>query len=64
MAIDVKNEVRRLCFKGALLSALFLKRFNFFLEKRNRGFFFCGYALPALRVDRSVTGLTVYWTFL
>ena len=34
IAIEVKNKVRRLCFGGALLSALFLKRVSF-LEKNN-----------------------------
>ena len=61
IAIYVINEVRRLCFGGALLPALFLEKEIFFgkimifLEKVD----FCSYELPTLRVGRSVTRLTV-----
>ena len=54
------NEVRRLCFGGALLSAL--KKKVSFSEKNEKNDL-CSDALPTLRVGRSVTRLTVYWAF-
>ena len=62
--IDVTNEVRKLCFGGALLRAVFLEKVMFLkkyllCEKVD----FCSCELPTLRVGRPVTRLTVHWAF-
>ena len=59
IAINVINEVRRLCVEDALLFALFLRKVKKkeFCEKVS----FSSDELRTLRVGRSVTRLTVYW---
>ena len=63
IAIDVINDVGRLCFGGALLGALFKKKKNDIPQKNNKKwktYFLHRHGLSTLRVGRSVTRLTVH----
>ena len=60
--IDVINEIRRLCFGSAPLPALFFEKVIFLENDKflKNIYFFYEYFLPALRVGRPVTRLTVH----
>ena len=63
IASDSINEVRRLCFGGALLPALFFESEFLFFEKKmskiEKYQFLCTSELSILRVRRPETRLTV-----
>ena len=63
IAIDVINDVRRLCTGDAPSPALFFFKVRFFENDNNfeKGQFVHEIELPTLRVWRPVTRLTVHW---
>ena len=59
--INIINEVKRPCFEGALLFALFFLNIAFEKsEDLEKSLFSVSCALPTLRVGRSATSLTVH----
>ena len=59
--VNAINEVRRLCFGGALLPALFFEKIILLKNKKIGKQFSWESVLPTLRVGRPVTRLTVHW---
>ena len=62
IAMDVVNEVRRLCFGGALLRALFFFKLKILKNCQNfKKYISYECRLPTLRVGLSVTRLKIHW---